>query len=83
MSPVHEEQVFDFAELHVLGLLCEKCGAEVLIDMAKRDEPPPQCACGEKIENDFWSAVRTYMTSYRHICANKAIHSKLHIRRSV
>ena len=86
MNPVFKEYVIDFADLSLISVVCKKCKAEIIIDMAgERPIFPDLCqSCGNLFDPGFVEAVRTLYNIYKHLI-NKDINAltRLRIRQEV
>ena len=86
MSPTHKEYVYDFADLHLLGIVC-KCGTELIIDLAAASpvKTPVQCgACSVGFDTPFWEALEAYGSVYKKLTAGgKTASARVRIRREV
>jgi len=73
MNPISKEYIIDFGELKLLSIVCAKCKAEIIIDMAKKEQLffPPSCQfcpiCNDDFGPLFIDALTSLHKVYRHL----------------
>ncbi len=84
MTPTFKEYVFDVAELKLLSIVCEKCGAEVIIDISVSDTKariPRGCpSCGDEFAPLFYDGLNSFLTAYSKLTASEKPHASARIR---
>jgi hypothetical protein len=90
MNPVFKEYVFDFKDLNLMSIVCIKCGAEIIHDMARKEllNLSPSCqfcpSCNDNYGPLFSEALTSLHKVYRHLTDKSARATvRIRIRREV
>jgi hypothetical protein len=71
MAPSEQELIFDFTELHLVGVKCGDCGISVIFDLAKPDGFVPKMCPGCKTEYGIHEYLESYLRIYQRLKESK------------
>jgi hypothetical protein len=86
MNPTYKEYVFDFADLKLLSIVCNKCKTEIIFDVTETDTKMLKyCpSCDENFGGLFLEALTKFHRAYMYLTEKdvKAT-ARIRIRREV
>ncbi len=74
MTPIFKEYVFDLSDLNLLGIVCEKCGAEMIVDVSRPAQTmPTSCAsCPNDFDPNFKESLKSFQAAYTQLTEKTA-----------
>lgn len=85
MNPTYKEYVFDFADLKLISVSCNKCRTETILDVTETYiTMPDKCSCGQEFGQLFSEALESFHRIYKQFTHKETkATARIRIRREI